>query len=524
VKIAFLQPHLRESEAVRHALELGNRLAGSGHRVVHLLPEGEARRCGWMACRGRIDTIEGAYGQPFDALVLTDLSQWHLLGRFARAELTVHYLWRPAAPVEAPGELESHLHPVDVRVASSAAAAARAGEPSGAGPVVLGTRDPAHDLVQLLSDHLETRRSLTLAIDRGVEDPVLEGRRRSRAAQVATYTRPLPLPPERTAVGGSLLSIVTLSWDQLAYTRRFVDSVRAHTGVPYELIIVDNGSQPEARRYVEEAADVCLLNPQNAGFARGMNQGARRAKGDALVFVNNDTVVPPGWAESLLEAASLVERPGIVAPAVTAGGSFVTVRSEAHPVVREILPFSLPPAAVCYLVPRDAFEEAGGWSEEYHLGGAEDVDLCFTMWSRGRQVLVDERVLLEHRSKATTAAKLGDWRTIWKQNRELFIERWSAPEPLLEAEDPRLVRLIEELQSAAGDPAGVTRIAAELTEWSATQRAERAARRAALAAGVARSWREAARQRHLAEVLRRELHGGRLRRLAKQVGRLLSRR
>ena len=38
------------------------------------------------------------------------------------------------------------------------------------------------------------------------------------------------------------LSVVVLAWDNLPYTQQFVESVRRHTDVPYELIIVDNGS------------------------------------------------------------------------------------------------------------------------------------------------------------------------------------------------------------------------------------------------------------------------------------------
>ena len=43
-----------------------------------------------------------------------------------------------------------------------------------------------------------------------------------------------------------LLSIVVLTWNNLALTRAFVDSVRQETDVSYELIIVDNGSEPDA--------------------------------------------------------------------------------------------------------------------------------------------------------------------------------------------------------------------------------------------------------------------------------------
>ena len=373
----------------------------------------------------------------------------------------------------------------------------------------------ARQFEELLQAALTARRRLTLAIDRPQEDAKAEIERKQRAAQVAAYTRPIALPGEKPAPP-QLTSIITLSWDQPYYTEKLAESLRAHTDTPYELIIVDNGSKDETRQLVKKLADRAILNPENVGFAAGMNQGARAAQGEYLVFLNNDVTVPPGWLSKLVEASQAIEGVGIVAPAVTAGGSFVTVRSEPHEVVREVLPFSLPPAAVCYLVPRAEFEAAGGWCEEYRLGGAEDIDLCFTMWARGRRVLVDERVLIVHHSKGTAAAKLVDWEEIWRQNRELLIDRWSTAEPLIAPPDGELSEAIAELRrTAQGEQLAplLDRLASLLTERERAWAAERAM----MAAGVAQSWREAARQRKMAIGLRKQLKGSLLRKLYRKV-------
>ena len=66
-------------------------------------------------------------------------------------------------------------------------------------------------------------------------------------------SRAAPAPPEPPP--DVVLSIVVLAWDNLEYTQRFVESVRQHTDVPYELIVVDNGSQWEAAHYADAAAD-----------------------------------------------------------------------------------------------------------------------------------------------------------------------------------------------------------------------------------------------------------------------------
>jgi len=66
------------------------------------------------------------------------------------------------------------------------------------------------------------------------------------------------------------LSVVVLAWDNLHHTRAFVDSVRANTDVSYELIVIDNGSQPAASDYAKAVADRAVLNSENRGFAPGM--------------------------------------------------------------------------------------------------------------------------------------------------------------------------------------------------------------------------------------------------------------
>jgi GT2 family glycosyltransferase len=328
---------------------------------------------------------------------------------------------------------------------------------------------------------------------------------------VASYTRVVPPPAASGELQGhrgerpGLTSIITLSWDQVHHTKGLVESVRANTDAPYELIIVDNGSEKETREYVESVADTCLLNPDNRGFAAGMNQGAGAAKGEYLVFINNDAVVPPGWASRLIDTAGLMERVGIVTSTVTAGGSFVTVRAGPHDVVREIMPYSLPPAAVCYLMPREAFQAAGGWCEEYRLGGAEDVDLCFTMWALGWRVLVDERVLIEHQSKATVGTKLRDWEEIWRRNRGLLIDRWSSAEPLAVGADREVESLLHAMRAKASGVSELIPLVDELVAQLARRAQASARERAMLAAGVAQSWRETARQRQIAANLREAL-------------------
>jgi GT2 family glycosyltransferase len=259
--------------------------------------------------------------------------------------------------------------------------------------------------------------------------------------------RPLPEDPE--------LSVVVLAWDQLHYTQRCVQSVRRHTDVSYELVIVDNGSQRHAANYAARAADVAILNDDNRGFSTGMNQGLAVARGRYVAFVNNDTALPPRWASRLcshwLEAAS---RTGIVVPGVTAAGNVRTVQAVPVDAVDVLAPFEAPPSAVLYLMETDTMRRLGGWGEEYAVASAEDVDLCFKVWVNGLDVIFDRRVLVHHVSKGTAGEKLDDYRTLWARNREVLLAKWTAADidvPRLERCSPaEFERNVQTARSVAG--------------------------------------------------------------------------
>ena len=55
-----------------------------------------------------------------------------------------------------------------------------------------------------------------------------------------------------------------------------------------------------------------LRNERNSGFVASCNRGAEKARGKYLVFLNNDTLVKPGWLTALLDTFTEEPRAGIV--------------------------------------------------------------------------------------------------------------------------------------------------------------------------------------------------------------------
>lgn len=224
------------------------------------------------------------------------------------------------------------------------------------------------------------------------------------------------------------LSIVIPAWNQIEHTAACVASLRENTDVASEVIIVDNGSEPEHADAARGLADRFIGNKENLGFATAMNQGLREAAGSYVAFVNNDTVFPNGWARPLLDTLNSQPMPGIVMPAVTAAGNQASVRAEVSDRVIAFPPFRAIPSGVIYLADRQTMLDIGGWNERYGIASAEDLDLLFTFWVNGLSVILDERVLVHHES-AVTASSLPNRNALYKANRLAFAARWASADP-----------------------------------------------------------------------------------------------
>ena len=77
------------------------------------------------------------------------------------------------------------------------------------------------------------------------------------------------------------------------------DSTRAGD---FELIVVDDASPEPASIALAGVTGVRFVrNDANVGFIGSCNRGAKLARGELLVFLNNDTIATPGWLDALLD-------------------------------------------------------------------------------------------------------------------------------------------------------------------------------------------------------------------------------
>ncbi len=98
-----------------------------------------------------------------------------------------------------------------------------------------------------------------------------------------------------------LCSVVVCSLNGERVLPGCLERVLASVGVEFELIVVDNGSTDATPTLVRERFPAARLisTGRNLGFAGGNNEGILAARGEIIVLLNDDTLVPPEWLAAL---------------------------------------------------------------------------------------------------------------------------------------------------------------------------------------------------------------------------------
>jgi GT2 family glycosyltransferase len=115
------------------------------------------------------------------------------------------------------------------------------------------------------------------------------------------------------------LSVIIVNHNSLSCMVKTLSSLSRNLyPLDHEVIVVDNASSDGSVEIIRrEFPSVKLIAlPENVGFAKANNQGAKQASGHFLLLLNSDTSVPAGTVEKLIEIKKSHPDIGIVAPLV----------------------------------------------------------------------------------------------------------------------------------------------------------------------------------------------------------------
>lgn len=115
-----------------------------------------------------------------------------------------------------------------------------------------------------------------------------------------------------------MVSIITVNYNGYADTCEFIDSLRRHETYPFEIIIVDNASpRNDGIRLKEEYPELTVIcSEKNRGFAGGNNLGNEYARGEYILYMNNDTLIREPFLQKLIDRLDSDPSIGAVSPKI----------------------------------------------------------------------------------------------------------------------------------------------------------------------------------------------------------------
>ena len=203
-----------------------------------------------------------------------------------------------------------------------------------------------------------------------------------------------------------LVSVIIVNFNGRKFLEDCLKSLMKIDYKNYEVIIVDNNSTDDSIEFVKRVypSVIIIKLEKNYGFAEPNNIGAKNAKGDFLLFLNNDTEVKPNF---ISEMVKLVEKDSKIAICqslllkpngdVDSSGDFLNTLGVSYSSKEKVTQVKkiLSARGASMMVKKDSFWELGGFDKKF-FASFEDVDLGLRAWIWGYEVVLAPESIVYH--------------------------------------------------------------------------------------------------------------------------------
>ncbi len=215
-----------------------------------------------------------------------------------------------------------------------------------------------------------------------------------------------------------------------------------------EILVVDDASSDGTAELIAATAEHddrvrAVRNARCLGFLGSCNRAALEARGEYLLFLNNDTVLLPGWLPPLLGTFSDLPAAGAVGGRLLypdgrlqEAGGVVFADGSAwkfgygdpdpdRPLFRHTREVDYVSGALL-MTPRELFADIGSFDARYGFGFYEDDDYCFAVRAAGHRVYYQPQSVIVHLEGGSAGVDLSAGAKRYQAtNQAVFAKKWS---------------------------------------------------------------------------------------------------
>jgi glycosyltransferase involved in cell wall biosynthesis len=188
-------------------------------------------------------------------------------------------------------------------------------------------------------------------------------------------------------------SVIIATRDRAAALRTCLAALAGQTARGrFEILVVDNGSHDDTPAVIAEAASFGVrgLYVAHPNRAKARNAALATARGDIVIFCDDDTVAPPAFVAAHLDAHRSH-------PRAVVSGPILNVENAAQRPAPTARHWSRAFFCTCNVsVARKCLVEAGGFDEGYELYGWEDTDLGVRLRALGLRRVFSWKAYIYH--------------------------------------------------------------------------------------------------------------------------------